>query len=257
MPYPPPVPPNTRTNSTPSVENHPTDHNMISVALTEILNHIAQMEATFNPVGIMQIYTGDVPPTNWMLCQGQVLDRTTYATLFAVVGTRFNTGGETATQFRIPTMQGRAPFGFWSGGGWANVMGALGGRDDTPVIAHAHTVNFWSGGENVDHSHSTNFNTSDVSSHHDHLTTVGVFFHDPFAPGFGITVNQGQTLPANYGQIPVSMAGNHVHAVIGGTSGRNPGHQHPITGSTDNAGGGTAGTNLPPFVALNFIIRVL
>src|SRR4030095_16705759 len=44
MAYPPVVPPSTRTNATPSVDNHPGDHNQISAALTEILNHIATLE---------------------------------------------------------------------------------------------------------------------------------------------------------------------------------------------------------------------
>jgi hypothetical protein len=48
MPYPPPVPPATRTNATPDVDNHPSDHNMLSQALTEILNHTATVEQTID-----------------------------------------------------------------------------------------------------------------------------------------------------------------------------------------------------------------
>jgi len=45
MPYPPPVPPLDRTNSTPQVDAHPSDHIVISTALTEIINHIAVIES--------------------------------------------------------------------------------------------------------------------------------------------------------------------------------------------------------------------
>ena len=45
MAYPPPVPPTGRVNATPQVDNHPSDHNVISTALTEIINHIAVVEA--------------------------------------------------------------------------------------------------------------------------------------------------------------------------------------------------------------------
>jgi microcystin-dependent protein len=255
MPYPPPVPPSTRTNSTPSVENHPADHNAISVALTEILNHIALMEQTFDPVGSIKIWPGDVAPTNWALCQGQEVSRTgATAGLFALIGTRYGAGNGSTT-FNLPSFMGRAPFGVWAGGSVVTSF-AYGGNKDLIVPVHAHSFNVNSGTISADHAHNVNFNTSDVSAHHDHITTVGVFFHDPFAPGFGITINQGSTLPANYGQVPVTMGGNHVHAAVGSTSGVTANHVHNVAGNTANAGGDTTNANMPPWTAVNFIIRV-
>jgi hypothetical protein len=40
MPYPPTVPPTGRTNATPQADNHPSDHNAISTALTDIINEL-------------------------------------------------------------------------------------------------------------------------------------------------------------------------------------------------------------------------
>lgn len=40
MAYPPEVPPHTRSNTDPMVNNHPTDHNLISYALTDVLNEL-------------------------------------------------------------------------------------------------------------------------------------------------------------------------------------------------------------------------
>ncbi len=40
MAYPPEVPPHTRTNTDPMVNNHPLDHNLISYALTDVLNEL-------------------------------------------------------------------------------------------------------------------------------------------------------------------------------------------------------------------------
>lgn len=37
MAWPPPIPPNTRQNVTPELDNHPSDHNLISNALTELV----------------------------------------------------------------------------------------------------------------------------------------------------------------------------------------------------------------------------
>lgn len=40
MPYPPPVPPPSRTNATPMVDNHPSDHLLTSGALSDIINEL-------------------------------------------------------------------------------------------------------------------------------------------------------------------------------------------------------------------------
>lgn len=59
------------------------------------------------PIGSIQHYAGTSAPNNWMLCDGRVVDRTTYSELFAVLGTTYNMGGETASQFRLPDCRGR------------------------------------------------------------------------------------------------------------------------------------------------------
>jgi len=51
MAYPPTVPPNSRTDATPSVTNHPGDHNAISAAFTDIINELgADPSGTFPTV---------------------------------------------------------------------------------------------------------------------------------------------------------------------------------------------------------------
>ena len=57
------------------------------------------------PVGTIQAYGGATAPTGWMLCQGQAISRTTYAELFAVIGTSFGTG-DGSTTFNIPDLRG-------------------------------------------------------------------------------------------------------------------------------------------------------
>lgn len=59
------------------------------------------------PIGAVSWFAGSSAPSKWSLLDGRVLDRTTYADLFAVIGTSFNTGGETGTQFRLPDCRGR------------------------------------------------------------------------------------------------------------------------------------------------------
>lgn len=60
-------------------------------------------------IGEMKLWPAAAAPANWMLCQGQLLDRTTYANLFAVIGTAY--GSTTGANFRLPDLRGRVPVG--------------------------------------------------------------------------------------------------------------------------------------------------
>lgn len=59
------------------------------------------------PSGTIQPFIGTVVPKGWLELKGQVLERAEYATLFGAIGTRFNTGGESGTEFRLPDARGR------------------------------------------------------------------------------------------------------------------------------------------------------
>lgn len=53
------------------------------------------------PIGAIQAFGGSVAPSGWLLCQGQAISRTTYADLFAVIGTNFGVG-DGSTTFNLP-----------------------------------------------------------------------------------------------------------------------------------------------------------
>jgi hypothetical protein len=57
------------------------------------------------PIGSPMPFTGDTPPDGWLLCDGSELDRTVFAELFAVVGTKFGASG--GAVFNIPDLRGR------------------------------------------------------------------------------------------------------------------------------------------------------
>lgn len=92
-------------------------------------------------------------PAGWLLCYGQAVSRTTYADLFAVVGTTYGVG-DGATTFNLPDMRGRLPLGKDDmGGSSANVVtaaaadtlgGAVGAETHTlassEMPSHTHTV---------------------------------------------------------------------------------------------------------------------
>lgn len=54
---------------------------------------------------------GSSVPSGWLLCDGSVQTRTSYQALFDVIGTTYNTGGETSLQFRLPDLRGRVAVG--------------------------------------------------------------------------------------------------------------------------------------------------
>lgn len=61
------------------------------------------------PVGMIAMYGAERDLEGWMRCDGRLLDRTTYAKLFAVIGTSY--GFTSATNFRLPDFRDRSAVG--------------------------------------------------------------------------------------------------------------------------------------------------
>ena len=62
------------------------------------------------PIGCIQAYGGATAPDGWLICNGAAVSRTTYAALFAVIGTSFG-AGDGSTTFNIPDMRESVPKG--------------------------------------------------------------------------------------------------------------------------------------------------
>ena len=58
-----------------------------------------------SPIGSIIPYGGTTAPDGFLLCQGQAISRTTYAELFAVIGTSFGSG-DGSTTFNVPDLRG-------------------------------------------------------------------------------------------------------------------------------------------------------
>lgn len=119
-----------------------------------LLTVISSIAAT--PPATLTFYAGDVtiggPPTGWLLCDGSAVSRTTYAPLFAIIGTTYGVGNGTTT-FNVPDFRGRVPMGLDNmGGSSANVVtlpaadslnGTMGFEVHTLLLAelpsHTHT----------------------------------------------------------------------------------------------------------------------
>ena len=59
------------------------------------------------PTGTVSAFAGSSAPTGYVLCDGSEYDEVAYAALFAVLGSTYNTGTETANHFRVPDLRGR------------------------------------------------------------------------------------------------------------------------------------------------------
>lgn len=71
------------------------------------------------PVGTVLPYGGGSSPnSSWLLCYGQAVSRSTYSSLFAILGTSFGTG-DGSTTFNLPDLRGRIPVGNDAMGGSA------------------------------------------------------------------------------------------------------------------------------------------
>lgn len=62
------------------------------------------------PIGSVTAYAASSAPSGWLICNGQAVSRTTYAGLFAVIGTTYGNGNGTST-FNVPNLNGRVIVG--------------------------------------------------------------------------------------------------------------------------------------------------
>jgi len=102
------------------------------------------------PVGSITTYGGSSAPTGWLICDGTLVSRTTFAELFSVIGTSYGVG-DGSTTFGTPDFRGKIPVGKTTGGTFP-ALGATGGAEthtlttaQMPVHSHPHAVDNVSG----------------------------------------------------------------------------------------------------------------
>jgi len=66
------------------------------------------------PTGAILPYGGSSAPSNFLLCDGSLVSRSTYATLFGILGTTYGAGDGSST-FGLPKLQNRIPIGAGTG----------------------------------------------------------------------------------------------------------------------------------------------
>jgi len=136
-----------------------TELNYVDGVTSNIQTQLDTISGTTLPAGSLLPYAGSSAPSGFVLCYGQELNRTTYATLFGVIGTTYGTG-DGSTTFNVPDLRGRAVAGQddmggssadrltgQSGGVDGDTLGATGGAEthtltgaQSGTSAHGHTI---------------------------------------------------------------------------------------------------------------------
>lgn len=95
--------------------------------------------AQAQPAGMVGQFANSSAPAGWLKCNGAVVNRADYPALFAAIGTTYNTGGETGTQFRLPELRGEFVRGLDDGRG-VDASRAIGTAQGHQFQGHNHRI---------------------------------------------------------------------------------------------------------------------
>lgn len=127
------------------------------------------------PVGEILMFPAASVPSGYLECDGSAVSRTTYATLYGVIGTLFGVG-DGSTTFNLPDLGGSAAIGYKSADSDFNAVGKTGGAK-TANLQHTHTVDA--------HTHAISGTTGNTAANHGSgsgkTVAAGVHNH-PFGP---------------------------------------------------------------------------
>lgn len=149
----------------------------------QISQAVQALVGAINPAGVVSFFARNTAPTGWLKANGAAVSRTTYAPLFAAIGTTFGSG-DGSTTFNLPDLRGE----FLRG--WDDARGVDSGRS----FASAQSS------QNLSHNHT--------------LTQNGIFDGGGSAWGIPVT-NTGGNANAPTGGVPVVSMGTN-----GGTEAR-------------------------------------
>lgn len=203
------------------------------------------------PVGSMVQYLGSVAPDGFFLAQGQAISRTTYKRLFAKIGTTFGVG-DGSTTFNLPDMRQRFPLGK-SGSGTGSTLGSTGGSIDHTHTQPTHTHTNPNTATNGDHSHTQG--ATGAGGSHSHAVASGVVGSSTAntQAAFGTDFSAANSNHTHgEGTLATDTEASHTHTNPSTSTTGNHSHTQGATGSS---GGDVTGSNNPPFLVVNYIVK--
>ena len=93
---------------------------------------------SLDPAGEIRYFDLDTAPTGYIEADGSVVLQADYADLYAAIGTRHNSGGETGLQFRLPDLRGEFLRGWSHGRSGVDVGRTIGSAQAENIGAHSH-----------------------------------------------------------------------------------------------------------------------
>jgi microcystin-dependent protein len=196
-------------------------------------------------VGTIKPWGKATAPSGYLLCDGSAVSRTTYADLFAVVGTTYGVGNGSTT-FNVPDLQGKFPQGK---SGTTN-LATTGGANTVTVAVTNNQAATNATNQSVTITGSidnTSLTTAQLASHDHTINIVTQPLNNPIqGVGAGREVSNNQT--ANTQNAGSGTGHNHSHTLSGTLTGN---ITTSLTGSVT-----AAGTNsFSPFVIVQYIIK--
>lgn len=212
------------------------------------------------PAGMIADFAMSTAPTGWLKCNGAEVSRTTYATLFAAIGTTFGAGNGVST-FRLPDFRGEFRRGWDDGRGIdaGRVFGsaqagqnaahthtataaAAGGHDHTAAVAaagnHAHSATV-----STDGSHTHTGSTSSGGAHTHGLSSSAGDGPGNLGVGTGLTRNRETTSEGAHSHtLTVDASGAHSHTVSVAATGAHT-HTVDISAVADHSHAVTVGSS--------------
>lgn len=167
-------------------------------------NGSAWQGAISAPAGTVNPFAGSSAPSGWLLCDGRStgISRTTYAGLFAVIGTTYG-AGDGSTTFNLPDLRGRVIAGVDNMGGTDAGRLSISNTLGTTTGAETHTL---TADQMPAHSHEIHRSNSaatsvgaDASALYRTLVNTGAVYTNTQAAGGGSAHNIMQpTMVLNY-----------------------------------------------------------
>lgn len=222
-------------------------------ALKAAFDALSLRVASLIPVGTIMVWTKATPhESNWLVCDGSAVSRTTYADLFAAIGTTFGAGNGTTT-FNLPDLRRRYPIGFLNSvdtiGNSENrtendrtINHSHGAGSHTHNISHTHTLpSHYHLITNSINSETTTLKSLNITSSGGHQTTVVM---SPTGNTFSVKTGPTTATVSNPWVNGVNE-GAHFHNVVGATLGgaiANSIHTVTVDSITANNQSGTQAT---------------
>lgn len=133
-----------RSQNLADVPNKSTGRSNLDVySKQEVIDLINNMQ----PAGEVAAFARSTAPEGWLVCNGQAVSRTTYARLFAAIGTTFG-AGNASTTFNVPDLRGEFVRG-WDSGRGVDVGRSLGSSQSDQNRRHIHSGTTQAEGEHA------------------------------------------------------------------------------------------------------------